>query len=48
MIARHPQLSLAFATANAQRGETLEIPGAAPVQFVATEDAPLSSAQLIF
>lgn len=48
MIARHPQLSLAFATANAQRGETLEIPGAASVQFVATEDAPLASAQLIF
>jgi len=48
LIARHPQLSLAFATANAQRGETLEIPGAASVQFVATDDAPLSSAQLIF
>ncbi len=48
MIARHPQLSLAFATANAQRGETLEIAGAAPVTFVATDDAPLASAQLIF
>ena len=48
MITRHPQLSLAFATANAQRGETLEIPGAPSVTFVATEDAPLSSAQLIF
>ena len=48
MIARHPQLSLAFATANAQRGETLEIPGAASIQFVATDDAPLASAQLIF
>jgi N-acetyl-gamma-glutamyl-phosphate reductase len=48
LIARHPHLSLAFATANAQRGETLEIPGATSVRFVATEDAPLASAQLIF
>ena len=47
-IAQHPQLSLVFATANAQRGELLEIPGVPAVRFVATEDAPLASAQLIF
>lgn len=46
-IARHPQLSLAFATANAQRGEQLELPGAR-VTFVATEDAPLANAELVF
>lgn len=48
LVAHHPQLTLAFATANAQRGETVEIPGAASVTFVATEDAPLASAALIF
>ena len=46
-IAQHPQLTLAFATANAQRGETLELPGGA-VTFVATDDAPLAKAELIF
>lgn len=48
LIARHPQLSLAFATAHAQRGETLDIPGTPAITFVATEDAPLASAALIF
>src|SRR5690606_17962935 len=46
-IAQHPQLTLAFATANAQRGETLELPGGA-ITFVATEDAPLAKAELVF
>ena len=46
-IAQHPRLTLAFATANAQRGETLELPGGA-VTFIATEDAPLASAELVF
>lgn len=46
-IHQHPRLSLAFATANAQRGERLELPGGA-VTFVATEDAPLASAALVF
>ncbi len=46
-IAQHPRLSLAFATANAQRGERLELPGSA-ITFVATDDAPLSDAALIF
>lgn len=46
-IAQHPHLTLAFATANAQRGETLELPGGA-ITFVATEDAPLAKADLVF
>ncbi|WKW10828.1 N-acetyl-gamma-glutamyl-phosphate reductase [Pseudogemmatithrix spongiicola] len=46
-IAQHPRLTLAFATANAQRGETLELPGGA-VTFIATDDAPLASAELVF
>lgn len=46
-IAQHPRLQLAFATANAQRGEQLELPGGA-VTFVATEDAPLAEAALVF
>lgn len=46
-IAQHPQLTLAFATANAQRGERLELPGGA-VTFVATEDAALEKAALVF
>jgi N-acetyl-gamma-glutamyl-phosphate reductase len=48
LILRHPHLSLAFATANAQRGETAEVPGGGRVRFIATEDAPLADATLIF
>ncbi|HEV8409100.1 MAG TPA: N-acetyl-gamma-glutamyl-phosphate reductase [Gemmatimonadaceae bacterium] len=48
LIARHPRLSLAFATANEQRGKTAELPGGGRVTFVATDDAPLESAQLVF
>ena len=46
-ISQHPQLTLAFATANAQRGETLDLPGAS-ITFIATEDAPLDQAELVF
>jgi N-acetyl-gamma-glutamyl-phosphate reductase len=48
LIQRHPQLALAFATANEQRGKTAELPGGGRVTFVATDDAPLASAQLVF
>jgi N-acetyl-gamma-glutamyl-phosphate reductase len=48
LIGRHPRLSLAFATANEQRGKTAELPGGGRVTFVATDDAPLDSAQLVF
>jgi N-acetyl-gamma-glutamyl-phosphate reductase len=47
LIHRHPGLSLAFATANEQRGTTARIAGA-DVTYVATEDAPLKEAALIF
>jgi N-acetyl-gamma-glutamyl-phosphate reductase len=47
LIARHPSMQLAFATAHGQRGQTVEIAGK-PLTFIATEDAPLSEAALIF
>jgi N-acetyl-gamma-glutamyl-phosphate reductase len=47
LINRHPGLSLAFATANEQRGTTARI-GGADVTYVATEDARLETAELIF
>jgi N-acetyl-gamma-glutamyl-phosphate reductase len=48
LVAGHPALSLAFATANSQRGETARLPGGGAVTFVATEDAPLDRARLVF
>jgi N-acetyl-gamma-glutamyl-phosphate reductase len=47
LIARHPSLELAFAAANEQRGQRARI-GATEVTYVATEDAPLSKAQIVF
>ena len=47
LIQGHPGLSLAFATANEQRGTTMRIAGR-DVTFVATEDAPLDNAELVF
>jgi N-acetyl-gamma-glutamyl-phosphate reductase len=47
LIQGHPGLSLAFATANEQRGTTTRIAGR-EVTYVATEDAPLASAELVF
>jgi N-acetyl-gamma-glutamyl-phosphate reductase len=47
LVLRHPSLSLAFASANEQRGITARIAGR-DVAFVATEDASLSSAELVF
>jgi N-acetyl-gamma-glutamyl-phosphate reductase len=48
LVARHPRLSLAFATANEQRGKTAALPGGGAVTFIATDDAPLASAALVF
>lgn len=48
LIAQHPNLTLAFATANAQRGERLELPQGQSVTFVAAEDCALADAQLVF
>src|SRR5918999_4171087 len=47
LISRHPALELAFATANDQRGATVRLAGS-QVTFVAAEDAPLTSAELVF
>jgi N-acetyl-gamma-glutamyl-phosphate reductase len=47
LIARHPDLELAFASANEQRGQRARI-GGTEVTYVATEDAPLSRAELVF
>src|SRR4029078_11423798 len=47
LIAQHPGLDLAFASANEQRGQRARI-GAAEVTYVATEDAPLNSAEIVF
>jgi N-acetyl-gamma-glutamyl-phosphate reductase len=47
LILRHPRMSLAFATANEQRGTTARILGH-DVAFLATEDAALGDVELIF
>lgn len=46
-VAAHPRLDLAFATANERRGESLRV-GDRSLRMVATEDAPLASAELVF
>src|ERR1700736_4159666 len=47
LIARHPKLELAFASANEQRGQHARI-GPLEVTYVATEDAPLRNAEIVF
>lgn len=47
LIAGHPHLALAFATANEQRGQRATF-GGKELSFQATEDAPLEKAELIF
>ncbi len=47
LISRHPALALSFATANEQRGQTARV-GGRDVTFLATEDAPLHEAELVF
>ncbi len=47
LLASHPHFELAFATANAQRGERAFL-GGREVRFIATDDAPIRSAELIF
>lgn len=48
LIAQHPGLDLAFATANAQRGDSLELPAGRSTTFIAAEDAALADAALVF
>jgi N-acetyl-gamma-glutamyl-phosphate reductase len=47
LIARHPALELVFATANDQRGARVRLVGR-DIVFVATDDAPLATAELVF
>ena len=47
LIARHPRFSLAFATANEQRGQTVRA-GRDDVTFIASDDAPLGEAEIVF
>lgn len=47
LVAGHPSLDLAFATANERRGEVLGL-GRGEVRLIATDDAPLQNAALVF
>src|SRR5512147_1643222 len=47
LIARHPRLELAFATANERRGQRARV-GGREIAYVATEDARLGDAALVF
>lgn len=47
LVLRHPGLSLAFATANDQRGATVRVAGR-DVTFVAPDDAALNEVELVF
>lgn len=47
LVGGHPRLELVFATANEQRGKTARL-GGREVKFIATEDAPLRDAELVF
>jgi len=47
LIARHPRMRLAFATANERRGEQARL-GGEDVRFIGHDDAPLSGAELVF
>jgi N-acetyl-gamma-glutamyl-phosphate reductase len=47
LILNHPEFELAFATANEQRGTTVRI-GRHAFQLVATDEAPLGDAALVF
>ena len=47
LVAQHPQLTLAFATANEQRGASVRV-GGQTIQYIATDDAPLQDVELVF
>jgi N-acetyl-gamma-glutamyl-phosphate reductase len=47
LISRHPGFELRFATANDQRGSRVRF-GGRDVVFIASEDAPIGSAELVF
>src|SRR5215218_3062973 len=47
LVARHPRFSLAFATANEQRGQRVRL-GGAEVTFAAPDDVRLADAEIVF
>ena len=47
LIAQHPGLALTFAAANDQRGQRAHV-GGQEIRYVATEDAPLGRAAVVF
>jgi N-acetyl-gamma-glutamyl-phosphate reductase len=47
IVARHPRLNLAWATANDQCGTTVRA-GGRDVTFISTDDVPLHAAELVF
>jgi N-acetyl-gamma-glutamyl-phosphate reductase len=47
LVARHPRLSLTFATANEQRGQTVRL-GGRDVTFAAPDDVALGDAAIVF
>ena len=47
LVEGHPRLTLAFATANEQRGTTVRIAGR-DLTYSSVEDAPLDHAELVF
>jgi N-acetyl-gamma-glutamyl-phosphate reductase len=47
LIANHPRLSLAFATANEQRGQTVRV-GGRPLTFQGPDDVALERATIVF
>ena len=47
LLMQHPYLTLAFATANEQRGQTIGH-GGRRVTFIAADDAPLDQADIVF
>ena len=47
LIAQHSRFALAFATANEQRGQTVNL-GRQAVTFMASDDAPLDRAAIVF
>lgn len=48
LLLGHPGISLAYATANSQRGETAQVPGGGRITFAATDDVRLGDAELVF
>jgi N-acetyl-gamma-glutamyl-phosphate reductase len=47
LLTQHPRFTLAFATANEQRGQTVRV-GRATVTFIASDDAALDEAAIVF